>query len=172
MSHQFNNLSADPSDLGLYDWHCPDVPDRPGFIYVVSSPDMPRLLKVGLTTVGTVERVKQLSANPSTPRPLVLEFATESDAVDYDEWHIHKGLKAYHHGKEWFKVELQIAMDAVLEVVQNGLSLPYPPVPLVRPRTTGEPLLTFSECHGHVDNDAPFDVDRWKRNYSTENRHG
>lgn len=97
----------------------PDVPDRPGWIYVVSSPDMPGLLKVGLTVVTVAERVKGLSANSSTPRPLVLEYSIQSSAVDYDEWHIHKRLKPHHHGKEWFRVELVVAIAAIDDIVHQ-----------------------------------------------------
>lgn len=100
----------------------PDVPDRPGWIYVVSSPDMPGLLKVGLTIVNVAERVKGLSANSSTPRPLVLERAFPSDAVDYDEWHIHKLLKPHHHGKEWFRVDLSVVIAACRLTIDDVVS--------------------------------------------------
>ena len=98
----------------------PKVDDRPGSIYVVSSPDMPGLLKVGLTTSSVAERVRGLSANSSTPRPLVLEYSINSIAVDYDEWHIHKRLQQYHHGKEWFRVDLTIVVAAIDDIVKDN----------------------------------------------------
>lgn len=164
MTGQFNNLSVDPSELGLYGWRAPDVPDRPGWLYVASDPDRPQILKVGLTVVSVAERMKSLAANSASPTAFVALASYASEAVDYDEWDAHRRLKSYHHGKEWFQCELAVAIDAI----RKALNLAPPP-----PRITGEPLLTFSECHGSIKQpDAPFDVDKWKRNYSIENRHG
>ena len=93
-------------------------PDRPGWIYVVSSPDMPGLLKIGLTTVNVAERVKSMSAHSAVPRPLVCEQSFPSEAVDFDEWSIHKLLKPCCHGKEWFRIDLADAVAACRKVVE------------------------------------------------------
>ena len=91
---------------------------RPGWIYVVSSPDMPGLFKVGLTMINVAERVKQLSAHSAVPRPLVLERVFTSKSVEYQEDAIHQELGQYHHGKEWFRCELSVVIAACRERIE------------------------------------------------------
>jgi len=127
----------------------PDVPDRPGWIYVASSPDMPGIFKVGLTTVSVAERMKGLSANSSTPRPLVCKYSIQSEAVDYHEWHIHKLLKPHRHGKEWFRCELSVAVAACHKIIKLE---PEPLPPVVKYEMPALP--TFSEGHGSMAQDS------------------
>jgi len=124
---------------------------RPGWIYVVSSPDMPGLFKVGLTTTSVAERVKGLSANSSTPRPLVLEYSAESKSVEYQEDAIHQELGQYHHGKEWFRCELSVVIAACRGRVELEEPEPEPLPPVVKYEMPALP--TFSECHGSMAQD-------------------
>jgi hypothetical protein len=98
-------------------------PDIPGFIYVVSSPDMPGLLKVGFTERTVAERLKQLSAHSTVPRPLICVWSCATSAARFHEQETHKLLKPHHHGKEWFRVDLSVVIEAA-ESVQREFDRP------------------------------------------------
>ncbi len=87
--------------------------DQSGYVYVLSNPAMPGLVKVGATTETPMARMRQLDT-AGVPRPFVLEFClTASDAWAVEE-RAHNKLSGVRYGKEFFQCEVEREVLAVL----------------------------------------------------------
>ena len=100
-----------------------------GYVYVLSNPRMPGLLKVGCTTRPVEERVQELNGATGVPSPFVIEASFQSSAPEDHEREIHKRLAAHRvKGREFFQVGLGAVLGVAREVVQahpthrNGIS--------------------------------------------------
>ena len=94
---------------------------KTGFIYLVRLPDRPEYVKVG-KTADTVSRLSSYhNAYPVGKgiRGHVMEFAGLVYFPRKAEVEVMKRLGDYHHGGEWFKVDLDTAFDAILDVYQS-----------------------------------------------------
>jgi len=85
-----------------------------GFVYVLSHPQMPNLLKIGFTTRQVEERVAELSAATSVPGPFMIEGVFASSDPARHESMIH-GMFAESRveSKEFFRVDLVEALRTV-----------------------------------------------------------
>ncbi len=91
-----------------------------GYIYLLSNPRMPGLLKIGCTARPVDERVQELNAATGVPEPFVVEAYFESFSPEQHEAQIHKKLSAQRvKGKEFFEVDLTSALRVAQEVVQS-----------------------------------------------------
>ncbi len=91
--------------------------DRPkGWIYVIVNIDMPGLLKVGFTTNTPDQRAIEL-AGTGVPRAFTVAYTQRVEHPKLIEAKVHKALDKYHHGKEWFRCDTEIAKRAILDVV-------------------------------------------------------
>ena len=52
-----------------------------GFVYVLSHPLMPNLLKIGFTTRQVEERVAELSAATAVPGPFIIEGVSQASTL-------------------------------------------------------------------------------------------
>lgn len=92
-----------------------------GFVYILSNPSMPDLLKIGFTTRSPEERARELY-NQSTgiPKRFKVEWsifiAGDPQLV---EKKVHAELKDYKHGKEFFKINLDAAQYVVEEAYKD-----------------------------------------------------
>jgi T5orf172 domain len=92
-----------------------------GYVYVLSNPRMPGLLKIGCTTRPVEERVQGLNGAAGVPEPFVVEAYFRSPSPDEHEALIHRKLATQRvKGKEFFEVDLSVALRIVEEVVQSG----------------------------------------------------
>ena len=66
-----------------------------GWIYVLSNPSMPGLLKIGYTEREVEERIKELDSETGVPSPFILEAYCTSKNPRDDESRIHKSLSIY-----------------------------------------------------------------------------
>ena len=86
-----------------------------GSVYVLSNPSMPGLLKVGFTTGAVSKRAADLSGVTGVPTGFAIEWvqpiAGDARAV---EQRAHAHLAAHRTGKEFYRVPLQAAKDAVI----------------------------------------------------------
>jgi predicted Zn-ribbon and HTH transcriptional regulator len=85
-----------------------------GYIYVLTNPAMPGLVKIGHTT-DVERRVKELSLATGVPRTFVVElFQLTADAAE-TEGLIHASLDShrYSENREFFEVSLSVAIAAV-----------------------------------------------------------
>jgi len=89
-----------------------------GFLYVLTNPRMPGLLKIGCTTRSVEERVEELNAATGVPVPFVVEAVFPSMAPMEDEARVHEWLKkARLVGREFFETDLRDAVAAIQSVV-------------------------------------------------------
>lgn len=84
-----------------------------GYIYCLSNPAMPGILKIG-HTYHIRDRIKGLSASTSVPTDFVLEGLFETNYPMLCENAVHESLAKYHYGKEFFRVDTTIARKAML----------------------------------------------------------
>jgi hypothetical protein len=90
-----------------------------GFLYIVSNPAMPGLLKVGYTTRAVNQRLTEL-ASTGVPGKFRLEFYCEIESSVVLERKTHSALRKYHHNKEFFKCSVHEAVRAVKTQLLSG----------------------------------------------------
>jgi ribosomal protein S27E len=110
-----------------------------GYIYVLSNPKMPGLVKIGCTTRRVEERLRELSEASGVPVPFTLEASFESAAPEEHEAEIHRRLAAQRvEGREFFEIETTAAVQMAQAVVRGQainpsgtarVQLPSAPVP-------------------------------------------
>jgi hypothetical protein len=94
-----------------------------GFLYVLTNPKMPGLLKIGCTTRSVEERVQELNAATGVPSPFVVEAVSPSDTPLEDEARVHEWLqKSRLVGREFFETDLREAVAAIQSVVGHKAS--------------------------------------------------
>jgi hypothetical protein len=91
-----------------------------GYIYVLSNPAMPGLLKIGFTQHSdTKRRILELSKNTAVPLHFVLEFEQLiENPVQYERL-IHARLSQYRLSpdKEFFKIDLDTVEKIIRKIV-------------------------------------------------------
>jgi len=93
-----------------------------GFIYILSNQSMPGLLKVGLTTNSVHQRVTELNTT-GVPTKFKSEriFEIEERFLRQVEKAVHDTLKGNgaHHGKEFFRVDLETCVRCVEDLIHK-----------------------------------------------------
>lgn len=89
-----------------------------GYVYILSNPAMPGLLKIGRSIHGGKQRANQLFQT-GTPAPFALEFEIFVDEPSIVEAEVHKAMECCREfkGREFFRVGL---CDAVIEVMKHA----------------------------------------------------
>jgi len=101
-----------------------------GYIYVLSNPRMPGLVKVGCTTRSVADRVAELNSAPGVPAPFVVEAYFTTSYPEDHEAEVHRRLRAKRvQGKEFFECDVAEAVRIIEAVVQD------------RPRYERQPFL-------------------------------
>lgn len=78
-----------------------------GYVYVLSNPRMPGLLKIGCTTRSVTERVDELNSATDVPVPFVVEAYFAVACPEEVEVNIHRRLSQHRvPGREFFEIEL------------------------------------------------------------------
>jgi hypothetical protein len=88
-----------------------------GFVYLLSNPAMPGMVKIGQTTRAVEARVAELSAHTGVPAPFVIEatFASQNPVADEARVHARLAHCRIPH-REFFLVELVQALEVVTEI--------------------------------------------------------
>ncbi len=91
------------------------------YIYILASPALPELVKIGKTTGDPRQRVQQLSSSTSLPHPFVLLHAEEVEDCDLAERKVHELLKEYRENKrrEFFRIGVAQAIELVKDVASK-----------------------------------------------------
>jgi hypothetical protein len=112
----------DLSDAAMLE-HCLDEPssrrsDGAGFIYILSNPAMPGLLKIGRTTRNSLQRALEVSGGTGLPVPYVVEYESRVDDCSLAEKRIHQQLHKYRENvkREFFRLPLQEAIRTVKDI--------------------------------------------------------
>ncbi len=88
-----------------------------GFVYVLSNPSMPGLVKIGMTTDTVLERAAQLSAATGVPESYVVEGYVACVDPRRVEAALHERFETRRKaGREFFQVELAEALSALRDL--------------------------------------------------------
>lgn len=103
-----------------------------GYVYILSNPGMPGLLKIGMTRFDPTRRVQELSSATGVPTPFQLVYYREFHDCVAAELEIHsifatKGLR-YNDQREFFSVDTVEAINTLLslddeEIANNSSQL-------------------------------------------------
>ena len=99
-----------------------------GYVYILSNPSLPGLVKIGQTSRSPEERARELSKNTSIPENFVVEFEIYTDDRVELEKDAHRQLSSYRVNtrREFFRVEIEKAAQLLrqaAEQLQHQLSL-------------------------------------------------
>lgn len=82
-----------------------------GYVYILSNPSMPHLIKIGHTRGSLKTRVDQLSSATGVPRPFAVEAYYLSQEPRRDEKRLHSVLSSHRApGREFFMIDLDDAL--------------------------------------------------------------
>jgi hypothetical protein len=92
--------------------------DGDSWVYILSNPSMPGLLKIGSTTKAPDKRAKQVSRGTGVPLEFELEYMFKCFNSAGLEYEIHKELKSQrvNKQKEFFKMDLESAKKTIEEI--------------------------------------------------------
>ncbi|MBL0913814.1 MAG: GIY-YIG nuclease family protein [Bacteroidia bacterium] len=90
-----------------------------GYLYILSNISMPGLLKIGYTSRSPEERRRELSRLTGIPIDFEIEYEIYSTNIEAVEKDLHSKLSEYRFGKEFFKLELHIAIDVLRKTVEE-----------------------------------------------------
>lgn len=91
-----------------------------GYVYILTNPSMPGLVKVGKTTTTPNQRMSELHST-GVPTPFVLEFSISVNDCHSAERLAHKALHQcrVRANREFFQVTAKQAIEKILEVVDE-----------------------------------------------------
>lgn len=91
-----------------------------GYVYILSNPAMPGLLKIGYTERAIQERVNELN-NTGLPSLFEIEATFESSKPHHDEQKIHNYLSNYRYSKnrEFFRIDLKDAINRIVKLLSK-----------------------------------------------------
>jgi TPR repeat protein len=89
-----------------------------GFVYILLNPSMPGLLKIGMTTRDTEERVLELSSSTGVPTPFILAYKRHFANCKLAEEKMHLLLDEYRvsSSREFFKLEPHEAINMLMSI--------------------------------------------------------
>jgi hypothetical protein len=88
-----------------------------GFIYLLSNPCMPGLVKIGFTEKDVFERAKELGTVTGVPAPFIVEAYSPSRNPRSDEADIHQSFSERRiSNSEFFKISVDEALERISEI--------------------------------------------------------
>jgi len=91
-----------------------------GYVYILSNPGMPKLLKVGQTSGSIQRRIDQLSAATGVPTSFIIEAYFVSQNPKVDEKKLHEAMAQFRRpGREFFELSLGKALAKCTEVLER-----------------------------------------------------
>lgn len=90
--------------------------EGPGYVYVLSNPSMPGIVKIGLTARPVEARMFDLHST-GVPTPFAREFALHVDNARLVEGAVHQSLRDHRvsSNREFFRVAGEEAKEAILK---------------------------------------------------------
>ena len=100
-----------------------NIKSNHGYVYVLSNPSMPGLLKIGMTRFDPSRRVQELSSATGVPTPFQLVYYREFHNCVAAEIEIHsilasKGMR-YNDQREFFTIDTVEAINTLLSLEDN-----------------------------------------------------
>lgn len=92
-----------------------------GWVYAVSNPSMPGILKIGRTARDPQARLKEMNGRTETPTPFVIEAVVRSSNAAWTERAVHERLRArrVNDRREFFKVTPREALSEMRAVARE-----------------------------------------------------
>jgi hypothetical protein len=96
-----------------------------GFVYVLSNPSLPGLIKVGCTERAVEERVKELSNHAGVAAPFIEEWSCAVPSPYDAEKEVHEALGSYRYSlnREFFKIDPRRTVEIILKVLSGSIIL-------------------------------------------------
>ncbi|MEF1229172.1 GIY-YIG nuclease family protein, partial [Vibrio fortis] len=90
-----------------------------GYVYLLSNPAMPGMVKIGFTCGETEKRVAELSSSTSVPLPFVMEYEVFVESPQKYEVMIHAKLKKYRVSacREFFNIDANDAIKCINKTI-------------------------------------------------------
>ena len=97
--------------------------DGDSWVYVLSNPTMPGLVKIGSTSKDPNERAKQISRGTGVPLEFVVQYAYRCFNAERLERELHKYFKPHrtNNKKEFFQLELDEVKYGIMELGKKYL---------------------------------------------------
>lgn len=85
-----------------------------GFLYILSNPAFPELVKIGFSRKVPTERAEELFTT-GVPSPFVVEYYCLVDSDPDLELRVHRALgqQRHHEGREYFRLTVQAAIATI-----------------------------------------------------------
>lgn len=83
-----------------------------GLVYILTNPDMPGLVKVGMTTRSVADRIRELDST-GVPSSFVHQYSARFQDAYAAEQAAHAALNQFRHKKEYFRVDVPTAIVAI-----------------------------------------------------------
>jgi ribosomal protein S27E len=92
-----------------------------GYLYILSNPSMPNLLKIGFTTRTVDERVAELNASTGVPDKFIVEAYFCSSTPENDERFLHAELNDYrkNENREFFQIPIFDAIGKIENILKK-----------------------------------------------------
>jgi len=91
-----------------------------GYMYILSNPAMPGLIKIGFTNRDVKERVAELSAMTGVPKPFEIEYYCLTRDVEEIESAVHGHFSSKREqGKEFFSAALVEVVELIDSLVKK-----------------------------------------------------
>jgi hypothetical protein len=99
-------------------------PTSKGFVYVLSNPSMPGMLKIGKTTRKPEQRVAELNGASGVPTPFRIEATVATNDVHSLEQRVHDILNAQrvNRNREFFETSVENAVFAAQQAAKSTKS--------------------------------------------------
>ena len=86
-----------------------------GWVYIISNPAMPGLIKVGYSTKDPALRARELN-NTGAPHAYLVEYEMLIEDPFQVEQQAHKSLRSFRENREWFRCSCEEAIAAIQRV--------------------------------------------------------
>jgi len=94
---------------------------KSGFVYIMTNPSMPGLIKVGMTNRNPLLRAKDNDLNSTgIPTPFQTQYFAFFAEMAKAEKKAHRKLYDYHYGKEFFKIDVISAVQII-----ESINIPF-----------------------------------------------
>jgi hypothetical protein len=90
-----------------------------GYIYILSNPCMPGLVKIGFTNRSVQERIIELNSATAIPESFVIEATYKSDNPENDEKNVHSFLNGCRKStaREFFQIEITKVIETITRIL-------------------------------------------------------
>jgi hypothetical protein len=107
------------------------TPSTPGWVYILTNPALPGMVKVGLTTRSLTERAAELTAASGVPLPFVVAWGRAVTDCAYVEKAVHRMLddRRVSGKREFFRCDVATARQVIEAAAGAKLGRYLPPAP-------------------------------------------